>query len=712
MKSSQLTRRNFLYGSAVLAGASVLSACSGDGGTNKAGSKPDGSGTGSAASTAKGSATKPLSKPSRFNEAPSLKAKGLPPVEQRLPDSPYVIPHRWVKPGKYGGRLNMNTLSTQGAAKADSDREFFYGNSLLRWLNDGLDVGPGLVETWQSNADASEWTLHFRKGVKWSDGTPFTTKDIMWWWENFILAEKMAQTPPDETRSGKGTLAKFTPVDDHTLKMTFDAPAPLTGDRLAMWVKGAIGNNGPIWTMPSHYLKQFHPGGGNKVPADWDTVGGLMQTKADWHRNPDCPTLIGYKCKSFDNNTGVVLERNPYYWVVMPNGDQLPYIDEIQINVVTDPEAGKLQVQQGSVDYLQGYFNGTTLNDVQGFRDSGPKAHTQVILWDSGSGTGSIFFFNYDYIDDDLRPLIRNPKFRQAISHAFNRGAVQQAVYFNTGEKTTGTFSPKAKEYHVNDTGRQAYVTWRDSYVQYDPEKAKSILDSIGVKAGPDGVRTLPNGKPLKLRLDYQADEDDEHKTKDDHLVADLKAIGITMQMNPIPPQSYDDQWKSGRLMSHSDWEVGDGPNHLVYPQWLVPLEYTRWAPLEGQWYQQIGTPTNKTELNVNPWKRHPPRILPDPHGPIQKLWDLYNKSKVEPDEMKRDQLVWDMIKVHVSDGPFFQGTVANYPSVIVAKTDLKNVPMKENLAQGGFVNPWTHPVPAVYDPETWYWDNPDQHSS
>ena len=95
-----------------------------------------------------------------------------------------------------------------------------------------------------------------------------------------------------------------------------------------------------------------------------------------------------------------------------------------------------------------------TLNDVQGLRDSAERAKTEVVLWDSGSGTGSIFFFNYDYVDDDLRKLIREPKFRQAISHAFNREAVQKSVYFNTGEPTTGTLSPKAIEYTVNDTGQ------------------------------------------------------------------------------------------------------------------------------------------------------------------------------------------------------------------------------------------------------------------
>ncbi|GAB3915698.1 peptide ABC transporter substrate-binding protein [Microlunatus endophyticus] len=701
----RVNRRSLLFGSAALAGAAGLGACSSGSGTTSH------SGSGPGAAVAVGSAEKPLPRPAKFQEAPALKGKGLPPVEQRLPENPYVIPHRWVKPGKYGGKLNLNTVTTQGAAVADSDREFFYGHSPLRYLNDGKSIGPGIVESWETNDDSSEWTFHFRKWLKWSDGEPWTTASVLWWWDNFILAQKMAQTPPDDARSGKGTLAKFTAVDDTTLKLTFDTPAPLTADRMAAWVNGNTGRNGPIWTMPHHYLKQFHPSGGKDVGKDWDADGGLMATKADWHRNPDCPTLTGFKCRSFDNNKGVVLERNPYYYAVMPNGDQLPYVDEMQFTVITDPEVGKLQVEQGAVDYTQGSFNGLILSDVEGLRKSTKTAGTELVLWDSGSGTGSIFFLNYDYIEDDLRELFREPKFRQAISYAFNRDAVQKSVYYNTGEKTTGTLSAKAVDFQVNQTGKDIYKQWRDAYVRHDPEKARQLLDELGLKdQDGDGIRELPNGKKLALRLEYSADESAEHSAKDNQLVADLAKVGLKMTRTPIPPQSFDDQWMSGKLMAHTNWEVGDG-HPLIYPGWIVPTQYAHWAPLEGQWWQQQGTKTNSTELNVDPWKRHPPRMEPDKGGPVAKLWDLFNQAKVEPDEMKRHELVWEIFKIHISDGPFFMGCVANYPQVMVIKSDLMNVPRRENLALGGFVNPWIHPTPAVYDPECYYWQDPSKHT-
>jgi peptide/nickel transport system substrate-binding protein len=702
-KQNKFSRRRFLHLSSVAAGGAMLAACSpGQRGNNNQGEGPQGKG-------GKGSVSKPPSAPSELKEAPMLEqmvdAGEIPSLEERLPEKPYVVPHKWLTSGKYGGNLLMITPATDDP----SNKEYMYAHSLLRYLNDGLEIGPGLAESWESNDDASEWTLRFREGLKWSDGEPWTTQDIMFWWEDMALNEEHSEVPPDEARSGTGKLMEMSAPDDTTIVMSFDAPAPLTADRLAMWVNRG---NGPGWMEPRHYMEQFHPKYGENVPKDWATEDGEFDLKRDWSRNPECPTMTGWRLKSYREGRNLVWERNPYYWCVDQEGAQLPYIDTITMSAVQDPEVGKLQIQEGKLDYVHGAFTSLELSDISGLKQTQDRSGMEVLLWDSGSGGGSTAMFNQDHPDEKLRELIRSPKFRQALSHGFDRDEAQKAIYFNTGEKTTGTLSPKAIEYQVNDRGRQVYEQWRDAYVEYDPEKAKSMLDEIGVTdQDGDGKREMPDGSKLTIRLDFPADTRPSHIQKNEFLARDWKAMGIDTQLNPVPPEGFIDQWSAGRLMMHTTWEIGDGPNHLVYPQFLVPIESGRWAPLQGQFYAVRGTPEENTEKNTDPYKRTPPRMEPEPGGPVDRLWKLYDQSKVEPDEMKRHRLVWDMIKVHIEDGPFMHGSVANYPRIVLAHKDLRNVPRKENLALGGFVNPWIHPTPAVYDPEAYYWDNPEEHS-
>ena len=159
----------------------------------------------------------------KYNEAPMLaemvKAGSLPNVDERLPKSPYVPPHAWLKTGNYGGTINWTNSWGGTADHAQIVRESQYGHSPLRWLKDGLAIGPGLVESWEANTDTSKWTLKFREGLKWSDGKPWTVDDILYWWETMVGGNgkekefpsglKPFETPPDEGRSGKGSLANF-----------------------------------------------------------------------------------------------------------------------------------------------------------------------------------------------------------------------------------------------------------------------------------------------------------------------------------------------------------------------------------------------------------------------------------------------------------------------------------------------------------------------
>ena len=721
----KLSRRNFLRVSAMTAASAAVAACGPAEGPESAVTAGPAGTTGAAsaattASEAAGAATTVSEEPAVaaepaaatamaasgiYQEAPMLaemvKAGSLPPVAERLPKNPYVVPHAWVTTGKYGGTLRQVSDASWGLGHLW--QESMYGHSVLRYLKDGLEVGPGLAESWEANADKTEWMFHFREGLKWSDGNPWTVDDILYWWEDMVLDENNPELPPDDLRSPVGTPAKLTKIDDVTLQLTFDVPSPVMDERAATWVKAGIGTR---WMAPKHYLQQFDPKY-NTAIKDY-TEHSL---KMDLAINPDCPTMTGWHLVKYVEAQQTVWERNPYYWCVDREGNQLPYIDRVSVTGVQDPETRKLQIQGGAADYIHGAFIPLSLSDAQGIEQTKDKHHLEMFTWDSGSGTGSIYFWNYDHIDPGLRALFRDPKFRQALSHAYNREEVRKNVYFNSGELTTGTLSAKGINFNINDQGKQLYQEWRDKFVKYDPELAKKLLDEIGVKEGAGGKRTRPDGSELKILIDYNAETGREHVAKNELLARDWQALGLDVTLNPVAPATFGPDWVAGKLQCKSDWEIGDN-SIMLYAGWVVPVATDHWAPLHGQQYMLRGTPKEKEELDVDPWERTPPRIEAEEGGPIDRLWKLFDQARVEPDSMKRIQLEWEIMKVHMTDGPFLLGVVSNYPQLVLAHQDLKNVPRREDLAQNGWVNPWIHPTPAVYDPEAYYWENPEAHST
>ncbi|MCE2852037.1 MAG: ABC transporter substrate-binding protein, partial [Chloroflexaceae bacterium] len=375
--SSKLNRRNFLRLSAMGAASAAIVACGGNTGTADNAAEPT-----KAAEEAKIQPTTPPAATAvpvvttTFKQSPSLDqavADGkLPNVDERLPKNPYTPPHVWLTAGKYGGKLRKAYANTWGIA--GFQHESMYGHSILRYLKDGLAIGPGLAESWEASADASKWTFKFREGLKWSDGQPWTVGDIMYWWETMVGGNGKEATfpnglkpidgPPDEARSGKGTLVTINKVDDYTMEMVFDAPAPLTADRIAMWVNLGIG---PRWMLPAHYCEQFNPVLKPDANKDWE----LHQTKSNFN-NPDLPRMSGWYQTVFEDGKRTVWERNPYYWCVDSEGQQLPYIDSIEIAYVADKETEKLAYLNGQVDHA--HFHTQTLADIKDFKDGAEKS--------------------------------------------------------------------------------------------------------------------------------------------------------------------------------------------------------------------------------------------------------------------------------------------------------------------------------------------------
>ncbi len=626
-----------------------------------------------------------------YNEAPMLsekvKAGLLPPVDERLPENPMVIkPLREV--GKYGGTWVRQGMDRNWAHV----RMLMYGHSPIRWEDDGMAIVGNWVEKWESNADRTLWTLHVRKGIKWSDGAPMTANDFMFWWNDMVLNNEMSDPVPDMFISG-GETAEITAPDDYTIQVKFAETAPLLPERLAMWVNGGHGER---MIVPAHYLKQFHPDYSDAE--DFEVFEEMME----WWFNPECPVLTEWMPVQHEVSRRLILERNPYYYAVDTAGNQLPYIDRIEVNMVEDLEVIKLKILNGEADMQVRPYLATS--DLSMMKKGEASGNFKVLLWDSGSGTGPIFYPNWTHPDPDKKELYRMPEFRRALSLAINRPRMQKMLYFGLGEITTGTFSPKAAEYNRTEEGAATFQEWKTAYSDYDPERAKKLLDSIGVvDTNGDGWREMPNGKPLSVRIDRNAATNRTDTQANEMVKADWEAIGVRTLLNPVDGSQMTLFDSSGTFDWHDSWELGDGPNHLVFPQWIVPIDVSRWAPLNGGWYSVQGTSKEGTELDKAPRDRSPVREQPEAGGPVERLQKLYDLAKVEPDEARRDELVLEMIRIHIEEGPFFIGTVANYPRIVVVSNKMKNVPDKDDLALGGFVNPWIVPYPAVTNPAQ-YW--------
>ena len=711
----KMSRREFLYGVAMGAASVVLTACGPTTDEMAAPTEVPATAVPAAATATPkpavietlaptGTPVPTMAAGTKYNEAPMLaamvQAGDLPTVDERLPMNPLVLsPLHDI--GMYGGTMRVFHTNL-----GNWWEECQYGHSPLRWIDDGLGIAPGMVEEWESNADASEWTVYFRKGLKWSDGEPCTVDDVLYWWNDLVNNVEHSDAPPDFGQAG-GELAEFVKVDDTTLTIKYVAPSPLTEGRLAMWVNSAIG---PRWIAPAHYLKQFHP--------DYSDATDFEEhdQKMLYRENPDCPTLASWRCKSFEAGLQRVWERNPYYYAVDTAGNQLPYIDGMLETAIQDKETRVLTILNGEIDFAPHGSGGIGLGDLATILEGSDAGNYHVELWDCGGGTGPCWFFNNDNPDDALRELHRNPTFKQAISYCIDRESVQKVKYFGYGELTTGTHSPKCREFTFNEEAQAVYAEARDCYKDFDVEKAKGMLDSIGmVDVNGDGYRERPDGELYELRVDYPADT-----AAIDIQVLELvspgwEQAGLKVVLNPMAPGDFDTMWQAGQGNFRYPWGVGDGPNHLLYPSWLVPNEPARWSPLSGRRLMFVGHVKEDTELDKSPWDRDPPRFASSERDligePVWKLQELYQAAIVEPDEITRHHMVWDMIRIHIDDGPFFIGTVANEPLPIIISNDLINVPARDELALNGFICPWIIPSPAITNPETYAFVNPEEHA-
>ena len=425
-----------------------------------------------------------------YNESPWFTGKNFPPVDDRLPKNPKIwngIPEKHMKfeVGKYGGTLNTIRMSPTWDA-------IMWTASAERLINSpgrlAEEFTPNLVESYSISDDLTVFTFTLREGLKWSDGQPVTTEDVEFSFNYFICNELIHPVTPNLFKSGgsaTGNVATLTIIDEYSWSYTFDAPYGGLVLRIAF-------EDYHNFLMPKHYLKDFHidladedelkkkvEDGGYIWPEEWTTFFGFNRVNAwDTGRTSQMigstPTLAPW-VHAVDGDMRVY-HRNPYYWKIDSEGNQLPYIDEINSHYVTDISAAAIRLLAGDIDH--GY-EWVPLNQVPLFAENAASGGYTLSTNTTLHRTDADIFINQTYDDAVWQSVAQDVRFRQALNKAINRAEILEAVYFGF-----------AKISDMQDN-------------VYDLEGAKALLDEMGMAVGSDGFRTAPDGSSLVIDFAY-----------------------------------------------------------------------------------------------------------------------------------------------------------------------------------------------------------------
>lgn len=361
-----------------------------------------------------------------------------------------------------------------------------------------------LASEWSHNADFTSWSFTLREGMRWSDGHPITSDDVVFAMET-ILDPKV----PTALRSGftdEGPAPKVVRVDERTVR--FDLTA--ANVHLDLYV-------GQIYPIPKHVLEPIYRAG--KFVSDAFSVA----------TPPDQIVVSGpYRLKEFVPDQKVVLERNPHFYGVDRDGNRLPYVDRITFLITPNFDTSLLKFKNGEVDTLEPYVYP---KDYASLKD-GEKSGNYTVHEVGTSYNSNFWWLNqnpgkspdgHPYVDPQKLKWFRNVDFRRAMAHATNREGMVRTICLGLGQPLYNNVTP-ANKWHNPSTRRY----------EFDLAKAAGLLDQLGFKdKDGDGVREDPDGKPFSFRINTNSSNTDRIRSVS-ILVDDLGKVGIKASSEPL----------------------------------------------------------------------------------------------------------------------------------------------------------------------------------
>lgn len=583
--------------------------------------------------------------------AQRVSAGALPPLSERLPARPLVL--HVPEPGLYGGTWSKFESSADFVAM----RLLAHYYPLVRWKPDASGVMPGVAESWEHSEDGKTTTFRLRRGLRWSDGAPFTAADILFWWE-LCLDQRIALAPP-EWAYAQGKRMRVVAPDSHTVVFTYDSPFYLLPLIMAtgFWTPEEV-------LLPAHYLKGFHP----DHSAAYDDFDELIR-RNNPATNPERPGLGPWvMVERSATGDSAVYERNPYYYVVDQGGRQLPYIDRIETIRVQSAEAGVLYTLSGAVDAQFRQIDFRDYGLLKRFADQGGY---EIQAWEEGAASWHAAFVNMSPLDPARRELFRDPSFRRGLSLGVDRNRINQVVWNGTARPQSAAITDESWHFD-SERGQRVRERWTRAWAEYDPDRANRLLDQAGLdRRDADGFR-LYRGEPFRLTLDLF--DIDYAMDQAELLQEDWRLLGVRVLIR-----------RSGDVGLSSRIRTGDFDVYLqhnseldlfTFPGVVFPTDPWAWHPRVGLWYT-----TNGREGEA-------------PSGFFAELIEIYERCKVEPDVKRRHDLVLDAIELQIEHGPFMIGTTGRQKSLVVVGRDVRNVPSP------GILGPWATCTPGSLFPE------------
>ena len=584
-----------------------------------------------------------------FREAPMLAARveagTLPPVAERLPENPLVI----VPPeqnGPYGGTWMRLGKSAPDVGVFEARLAY---EGLVRWDPMGREILPNLAVKWAIGDGGRTYTFWLRRGVRWSDGQPFTADDVVFWYEDVIKNKELTPVVPRDLKRG-GELVLLEKLDDHTIRFRFKEPHGIFLQTMAAGF-GYI----PV-RYPAHYLRQFHPRYADKGELEekakerrFDFWYQLFGDETRWS-NPELPRLWAWTVKSPPPAQPIMFERNPYYWKVDPDGNQLPYIDRVRFDIY-DNETINLKAMNGEVG-MQGRH--LAIQNYPLFMEHREAGNYRLYHWINSGGGENILAINLNHKDPVLREIFGRREFRIALSHALDREALNEIAFFGVAVPRQ-VCPPAASPYYVAE--------YEKAYIEYDPEKANRLLDSIGLdKRNRDGVRLRPDGQPLSIRIEVP---DVFVNTRLFELVArDWTQVGVKTEMKLEARQLFYMR-KSALLHDVGTWGAADEVLPIMDPRWFLPYsQESIWAIGYSRWFTSDGEAGE------------------EPTGDLRQAIELYKQILRTPDADEHVRLFKQIIELN-RQNLWVIGTLGQVPSIFVVHNSFRNVP---EVALAGWV--------------------------